>query len=97
MVRRTGAIAVVVLFGAALLPLTSCSSASEASGSAKASASATRATPPRTVPLTPSPAGPCADGTCEVEVGVGDVVTVPETYALGPIEVTEVAVAVAYG
>ncbi|MFI9730751.1 hypothetical protein [Streptomyces sp. NPDC052092] len=53
--------------------------------------------PRRTVPLTPSPAGPCADGTCEVEVGVGDVVTVPEAYGLGPIEVTEVAVAVAYG
>lgn len=46
-------------------------------------------------PLTPSPAGPCAVGTCEV--GVGDVVTVPEAYGLGPIEITEVAVAVAYG
>ncbi|MFI9469541.1 hypothetical protein ACIHBQ_18955 [Streptomyces sp. NPDC052492] len=48
-------------------------------------------------PAHPLARRPCADGTCEVEVGVGDVVTVPETYALGPIEVTEVAVAVAYG
>ena len=43
---------------------------------------------------TPSPSatGPCADGTCEVEVAVGDVVTVPETYGLGPIEVTAITV-----
>lgn len=41
-------------------------------------------------PPSPSPAGPCADGTCEVKVAVGDVVTVPEAYGLGPIEVTAV-------
>ncbi len=38
----------------------------------------------------PSPAGPCADGSCEVTVGVGDVVEVPASYGLGPIEVTAV-------
>ncbi|GHB88995.1 hypothetical protein GCM10010306_100100 [Streptomyces umbrinus] len=40
--------------------------------------------------LSPSPTGPCADGTCEIEVAVGDVVTVPEKYGLGPIEVTAI-------
>ncbi|MEU9189554.1 hypothetical protein AB0D14_34435 [Streptomyces sp. NPDC048484] len=35
----------------------------------------------------PTPTGPCADGTCEIEVTAGDVVTVPEKYGLGPIEV----------
>ncbi|MFF7162660.1 hypothetical protein ACFZBP_15085 [Streptomyces sp. NPDC008086] len=38
----------------------------------------------------PSPTGPCADGTCEIEVAVGDVVAVPEAYDLGPIEVTAI-------
>ncbi|MEO3884637.1 hypothetical protein [Nonomuraea sp. B5E05] len=38
----------------------------------------------------PSPTGPCADGTCEIKVAVGDVVTVPEKYGLGPIEVTAI-------
>ncbi|MFF9138011.1 hypothetical protein ACF09G_10655 [Streptomyces albogriseolus] len=38
----------------------------------------------------PSPTGPCADGSCEVTVGVGDVVEVPASYGLGPIEVTAV-------
>ena len=39
----------------------------------------------------PSPTGPCADGTCEIEVAVGDVVEVPESYGLGPIEVTAIS------
>ncbi|MGW4792883.1 hypothetical protein ACWEPC_10780 [Nonomuraea sp. NPDC004297] len=38
----------------------------------------------------PAPAGLCADGTCEIKVSVGDVVTVPDTYGLGPIEVTAI-------
>ncbi|MDT0265861.1 hypothetical protein RM844_06105 [Streptomyces sp. DSM 44915] len=33
------------------------------------------------------PTGPCAEGSCEVEVAVGDVLEVPESYGLGPIEV----------
>lgn len=39
----------------------------------------------------PSPTGPCVEGTCEIEVAVGDVVAVPETYGLGPIEVTAIS------
>lgn len=47
-------------------------------------------TPTHTATPSPSPTGPCADGKCEIEVAVGDVVTVPETYGLGPIEVTAI-------
>ncbi|WP_345025318.1 hypothetical protein, partial [Streptomyces sedi] len=39
----------------------------------------------------PPPSGPCAEGSCEVEVVVGDVVEVPTAYGLGPIEVTGIA------
>lgn len=39
----------------------------------------------------PPPSGPCAEGSCEVEVVVGDVLEVPESYGLGPIEVTGIA------
>lgn len=39
----------------------------------------------------PSPTGPCAQGTCEIEVSEGDTVDVPEDFGLGPIEVTAVA------
>ncbi|MEU0943678.1 hypothetical protein ABZ379_12890 [Streptomyces canus] len=39
---------------------------------------------------TPSPSGPCADGTCEIKVAVGDVVNVPAAYGLGPIKVTAI-------
>ncbi|MGI5484646.1 hypothetical protein [Streptomyces lavendofoliae] len=49
-----------------------------------ASASAGTATP------SPSPTGPCADGRCEIKVAVGDVVTVPAAYGLGPIKVTAI-------
>ncbi|WP_241838032.1 hypothetical protein [Streptomyces sp. CB03234] len=42
--------------------------------------------------VTPAPSltGPCGDGTCEIKVTVGDVVTVPERYGLGPIKVTAI-------
>jgi hypothetical protein len=56
-------------------------------------------TPAPTQAATPSPAptGPCADGTCQIEVAVGDVVTVAERYGLGPmsLEVVEIGDSVA--
>ncbi|MDT6986830.1 hypothetical protein ACFSUJ_27710 [Streptomyces lusitanus] len=58
-------------------------SAGGAGATVSASASATPSP-------SPSPTGPCADGSCEITVGVGDVVEVPATYGLGPIEVTAV-------
>ncbi|WP_254390629.1 hypothetical protein [Streptomyces sp. AC550_RSS872] len=92
MMRRTSSTAVVaavVAFVVAALP--SCSSdspdGSPAEGRPGVSGSGSPAPDPTP---SPSPTGPCADGTCEIEVAVGDVVTVPETYGLGPIEVTAI-------
>lgn len=69
----------------ALVALASCSDDSP-DGSADASSPAASA--PASAP--PSPEGPCADGTCEIEVSVGDVVAVPDRYGLGPIEITAI-------
>ncbi|MCC9688947.1 hypothetical protein [Streptomyces sp. MNU103] len=46
--------------------------------------------PARPRPPLALPTGPCADGSCEVTVAAGDVVEVPASYGLGPIEVTAV-------
>ncbi|MFH9173844.1 hypothetical protein [Streptomyces albogriseolus] len=92
MVRRSTTSLALAAVVAAVLSLVSCSSdggdgdggrpdRSAAGGDATVSASSSPA---------PSPAGPCADGSCEVTVGVGDVVEVPASYGLGPIEVTAV-------
>ncbi len=100
MMRRTSstaavAVAVSVVFAA----LPSCSSDSSdgppAEGRPSGSPSGALAsdptpTPTKTATPSPSPTGPCADGTCEIEVSVGDIVTVPERYGLGPIEVTAI-------
>lgn len=75
--HRTSSTAVAAIVVAVVYAaLTSC-----ASGSSEGSPS----TP------SPSPTGPCAEGTCEIEVAVGDVVEVPEAYGLGPIEVTAIS------
>ena len=96
MMRRRSFVVVAVVVLAAL---TSCSSGSSveapATGSPSASGPEPQAsdpvpTPTETATPSPSPTGPCVDGTCEIEVAVGDVVTVPETYGLGPIEVTAI-------
>jgi hypothetical protein len=86
-------VVVAVVAAVVFAALTSCSMASSdgsssrppASGGTPASSSA--ATP------TPAPTGPCAGGTCQIEVAVGDVVAVPERYRLGPIEVTAITAA----
>lgn len=94
MVRTSTTSLVLAAVAAAVLSLSSCSSGdgdghgggknpSARAGDASASTSASE-TP------TPSPTGPCADGTCQVTVGVGDVLEVPASYGLGPIEVTAV-------
>ncbi|MYQ31419.1 hypothetical protein GTW65_10160 [Streptomyces sp. SID4956] len=96
MVRTSTTSPALAAVAAAVLSLSSCSSGdgdgdghgggknpSARAGDASASTSASE-TP------TPSPTGPCADGTCEVTVGVGDVLEVPASYGLGPIEVTAV-------
>ncbi|WP_229913849.1 hypothetical protein [Streptomyces capitiformicae] len=90
------AVVVAVVFAA----LTSCSADSSdgslaedrpsVSGSGSPASDPTP-TPTQTATPSSSPTGPCADGTCEIEVAVGDVVTVPETYGLGPIEVTAIS------
>ncbi|MFG1694658.1 hypothetical protein [Nonomuraea sp. NPDC049309] len=92
------AVAVAVVLAA----LTACSSESpaavpaggQAGGSGSAvSPAADTASPVGAAALadaaapTPALTGPCADGTCEIEVTAGDVVTVPERYGLGPIDV----------
>ncbi|GGX29636.1 hypothetical protein GCM10010297_58810 [Streptomyces malachitofuscus] len=74
-----------------LAAVTSCSpepSDSSDGSSAKAGPTDTRSTPPAP---SPTPTGPCADGTCEITVEAGDVVNVPDTYGLGPIEVKTIA------
>ncbi|MEV5925593.1 hypothetical protein ACPCSG_02390 [Streptomyces cellulosae] len=94
MVRTSTTSPALAAVAAAVLSLSSCSSGdgdghgggknpSARAGDASASTSASE-TP------TPSPTGPCADGTCQVTVGVGDVLEVPASYGLGPIEVTAV-------
>jgi hypothetical protein len=100
MMRRTSSTTVVgVLVAVVFAALTSCSSdsseGSPAEGRPSGSGSGAPApdpspTPAETATPSPSPTGPCADGTCEVKVAVGDIVTVPETYGLGPIEVTAI-------
>lgn len=90
MIRRTSSTAVVV--AVVLAALTSCSAnssdGSPAEGRSGAGSETTASGPTPTATATPT--GPCADGTCEIEVAVGDVVTVPEEYGLGPIEVTAI-------
>lgn len=78
--RRSSTTSLAVAAGAVFATLVSCSSDSsdEAPAENPPAAETTR---------TAAPAGPCADGACELEVAVGDVVTVPEAYGLGPIEV----------
>jgi hypothetical protein len=94
--RRTSSTAVVaVVVAVVFAALTSCSSdssdGSPAEGRPSGSGSGSPASDPiETATPSPSPTGPCADGTCEIEVAVGDIVTVPETYGLGPIEVTAI-------
>ncbi|MGP4013974.1 hypothetical protein [Streptomyces sp. 4N124] len=93
MMRRTpSTAAAAVVVAAVFAALTSCSSDSSDGSSTESRPSASRSEAPASDPTetstpSPSPTGPCADGTCEIEVAVGDVVTVPETYGLGPIEV----------
>ncbi|MEU3854321.1 hypothetical protein [Streptomyces sp. NPDC029554] len=86
--------AVAVLAAVAFATLISCSSDTQEGSRdegrpggtvSQAPSSASGPTP------SPSPTGPCADGACEVEVAVGDVVTVPQRYGLGPIKVTAIA------
>ncbi|MDT0446367.1 hypothetical protein [Streptomyces johnsoniae] len=98
MMRKTSYSAMVtVVVAVVFAALTSCSSdssdGSPADGRPSEAGSGSPASDPTPTPTqtgtpSPSPTGPCADGTCEIEVAVGDVVAVPETYGLGPIEVT---------
>ncbi|MDG4785609.1 hypothetical protein O7626_06620 [Micromonospora sp. WMMD1102] len=87
----TAFVAVVVAVGFAAL--TSCSADSSDGPGSEPSASDGMSTPTQATTPSPAPTGPCADGTCEIDVAVGDVVAVPERYGLGPIEVTAIAAA----
>ncbi|WP_241911193.1 hypothetical protein [Streptomyces sp. DH-12] len=101
MVRRRAtslAVNAVTAVAVVLLSVASCASGDDGGGSgedrptsgadARTSTSSSPTPPPSP---SPSPTGPCADGSCEITVGAGDVVEVPGTYGLGPIEVTAVA------
>lgn len=76
-----------------LAALTACSSDSSDNSTAADTPTPTPTTSatPTPTPSSPGPTGPCADGTCEVEVEVGDKVNVPDTYGLGPIEVRAIS------
>ncbi|MEU9547757.1 hypothetical protein AB0D88_01770 [Streptomyces werraensis] len=92
MVRTSTTSRVLTAVAAAVLSLASCSSGDgddrrEGRTAGGGDASASRSPTPSP---SPTPTGPCADGSCEVTVGVGDVVEVPASYGLGPIEVTAV-------
>lgn len=65
-------------------------SGSPATGPTPTSTSSPTSSPTEPARPSPSPTGSCADGTCETDVAVGDVVTVPARYGLGPIEVTAI-------
>lgn len=90
------AVVVAVVVAALFALLASCSSEDSSGGSsAESRPGRSGAGSPvfggaETAPPSPSPTGPCADGTCEIEVAVGDVLNVPETYGLGPIEVAAI-------
>ncbi|WP_461006321.1 hypothetical protein [Streptomyces capparidis] len=99
MMRRTSPTVTAVVAAVVLAALTSCSSDSSDGSSdearpggsgSHASASDPARTPGESTTPSPSPTGPCADGTCELKVAVGDTVAVPEKYGLGPIEVTAI-------
>lgn len=79
--------AATLAVAAMALALTSCSAAEpdDRSEESDATASASEKSPP------PEATGPCGDGTCEIEVEVGDEIVVPDDYGLGPIEVTDIA------
>jgi hypothetical protein len=84
--RRMPSAVVVVVFAV----LTSCSAdPSNGSGAAPSPSGGVPPSAPAAAP-SPAPTGPCAGGTCQIKVAVGDIVTVPERYGLGPIEITAV-------
>lgn len=94
---RTGRSSTVVVLVVACVfaSLASCSSDSSGGPPAEDRPSGSDSSSPASDPAeaatpSPSPTGPCADGTCEIKVAVGDVVTVPEKYGLGPIKVTAI-------
>ncbi|MFY1690750.1 hypothetical protein [Plantactinospora sp. WMMB782] len=91
--KRPSAAIVAVVAAVVFAALTSCSADSSDGSGPESSASDGTSTPSQATTPSPAPTGPCADGTCEVEVAVGDVVAVPERYGLGPIEVTAITAA----
>ncbi|MFI5908589.1 hypothetical protein [Dactylosporangium sp. NPDC051541] len=85
----------IIAAAVVLTALTSCQ-ASDAPTAAPtptrpATASSTAPPPiPSSAIPSPAPTGPCATGTCRLEVKVGDAVTVPDRYGLGPIQITAI-------
>lgn len=94
MVRTSTTSLALTAVAAAVLSLASCSSGDGDDGRARRTAgggdTSASSTPTPSASPSPSPTGPCVDGSCEVTVGAGDVVEVPASYGLGPIEVTAV-------
>jgi len=89
--RRTSSIGVVaVVVAVVFAALTSCSADSSDRSGSETSASDSTPTPTLAATPSPSPTGPCANGTCQIQVAVGDLVAVPERYGLGPIKVAAI-------
>jgi hypothetical protein len=91
--RTSSTVVVAVVVAVVFAAVTSCSADSSDGSGSESSASDGTPTPTQAATPSPSPTGPCADGTCQIEVAVGDVVAVPERYGLGPIEVTAITAA----
>lgn len=88
MMQRMSSTAVVtVVVAVVFAALPSCSSDSSNGSPAKGQPGGSGSGSPAP---DPTPTGPCADGTCEIKVAVGDVVTLPRKYGLGPIKVMEI-------
>jgi hypothetical protein len=95
--RGTPSAAVAVAVAAcAFAALTSCSSnpsngpALEAKPSSPPTTTSPQQSPTHSPKPTPTPSGPCGDGRCDIKVAVGDVLTLPPTYGLGPVKVTAI-------
>ncbi|MFB9411230.1 hypothetical protein [Dactylosporangium matsuzakiense] len=86
--RRMSCAAVAV---AVVLACASACAAKSAGGSPSPPPAGSASAPARVEAPSAAPSGPCAGGACQIEVGVGDVVVVPERYGLGPIEITAIS------
>ncbi|GAA4905796.1 hypothetical protein [Stackebrandtia albiflava] len=84
--NRSSGTRLVVVAAVAVLA-TACAADPSAGVDGRSGPTGSDASSESTGSASPSPTGPCADGTCELDVAEGDVVAVPQEYGLGPIEI----------